>query len=136
MQINNHVLCNSCLPVLLTHFLLCNQPCHNPRCIVCSHIDIRCGIKFDKDVTLSAVKADCDSQNVVYILFCAKCPNAVYVGETSNRFRFRPNNHSIKHNFSGYPVDMHFNEQSHTMEDHRCIIIKKSCAQYGQHKIN
>ena len=34
------------------------------------------------------------------------------------------NNHSIKHNFYGYPVAMHFNEQSHTIEDLRCIIIK------------
>ena len=53
-------------------------------------------------------------------------PNAVYVGETSNRFWFRINNHKHinKRNFSGYPVDMHFNEQSHTMEDLRCITIK------------
>ena len=108
-------------------FLQCNQPCHKPRCKVCSHIDIRCSIKFDNDVTLSAAKADCDSQNMVYILFCAKCPNAVYVGETTKRFRFRLNNHkhSIKHNFSGYPVAIHFNEQSHTIEDLRCIFIKK-----------
>ena len=43
-------------------FLQCNQPCHKPRCKVSSHIDIRCSIKFDNDVTLSAAKADCDSQ--------------------------------------------------------------------------
>ena len=107
-------------------FLQCNQPCHKPRCKVCSHIDIRCSNKFDNNVTISAAKADCDSQNVAHILFCAKCPNAVYVGETSNRFRFRLSNHkhSNKHNFSGYHVAMHFNEQSHTIEDLRCIIIK------------
>ena len=100
------------------------QPCHEPRCKVCSHIDTICRIKFENDVTISATKADCDSQN--YILYCAKCPNAVYVGETFNRFRFRLSNrkHSIKHNFSGYPVAMHFNEQSHAMEDPRCITIK------------
>ena len=100
-------------------FLPCNQPCHKLRCKVCSHIDTRCSIKFNNNVTISAAKADCDSQNVVYILSCAKCPNAVYVCETSNRFRFRLNNHkhSIKRNFYGFPVAMHFNEQSHTMED-------------------
>ena len=108
-------------------FLQCNQSCHKPRCKVCSHIDIICSIKFDNDVTLSAVKADCDSQNVVNILSCAKCQNAVYVGKASNRFIFRLSNHkhSIKHNFSGFPVAMHFNEQSHTIEDLRCIVIKK-----------
>ena len=60
-------------------FFQCNQQCRKPRCKVCSHIDIRCSIKFDNDVTISAAKADCDSQNVVYSLFCANCPNAVYV---------------------------------------------------------
>ena len=53
-------------------FLQCNQQCHKPRCKVCSHIDIRCSFKFDNDFTFSAAKAYCDSQNVVYILFCAK----------------------------------------------------------------
>ena len=50
-------------------FLQCNQPCHKPRCKVCSHIDIRCSIKFDNNVTISAAKADCDSLNEVYIYF-------------------------------------------------------------------
>ena len=100
-------------------FLQRNQSCHKPQCKVCSHFDTKCSIKFDNNVTISDAKADCDSQNVVYILLCAKCPNAVYVGETSNRFRFRLYNHkhSIKHNLTGYPEAMHFNEQSHTMED-------------------
>ena len=118
-------------------FLQCNQPCHKSRCKVGSHIDIRCSIKFYNDVTLSAAKAECDSQNVVYILFCAKCPKVVNVGETSNRFRFRLNNHkhSIKHNFSGYPVAMHFNEQSHTIKDIRCIIIKNHVPNMDNRKL-
>ena len=145
-------------------FLQCNQPCHKPRCKVCSHIDTRCSIKFDNNVTFSATKADCDSQNVVYILFCAKYPNALYVGETSNRFRFQiksnkiklyfptyintnmlymmkytfrlsNHKHSIKHNFSGYPVAMHFNEQSHTVEDLRCIIIKNYVTNMDNRKL-
>ena len=103
----------------------CNQPCHKPRCKVCSHFDTRCSRKFDNNVTISVAKAACDSQNLVYILFCAKCSNAVYVGETSNCLRLRRNNHkhsikhrlprnnvlrrknhkhSIKHNSTGYPV--------------------------------
>ena len=117
--------CGEMLLLLIIYiYIQCNQPCHKPRCKVCSHIDIRCSIKFDNNATISAVKADCDSQNVVYILFCAKCPNADYVGETSNRFRFDlAITNSIKRNFSGYPVSMHFNEQSHTIKDLRCITI-------------
>ena len=47
------------------------------------YIYARCSIKFDSNITISAAKADCDAQNVVYILFCAECPNTAYVG-----FRF------------------------------------------------
>ena len=81
-------------------FLQCNQSCHKPRCKVCSHFDTRCSIKFDNNVPISAATADCHSQNVVNILLCAKCPNAVYVGETSNSFSFQlsSHNHSTKHN--------------------------------------
>ena len=59
-------------------FLQCNQPCHKPRCKVCSHLDTRCSIEFDNNVT---IYADCDSQNVVYIcvstlsIFCLCCPS-------------------------------------------------------------
>ena len=118
-------------------FLQCNQPCHKPRCKVCSHFHIRCSVKFGNNVTISAAKADCDSQNVVYILFCAKCPNAVYVGVSSNRFTFRLNNHkhSNKHNFSGYPVAIYFNEQSHTIEDLRCIIIENRLPNMDNRKL-
>ena len=75
---------------------------------------------------------------MVYILFCAKCPNAVYVGETSDRFRFQLNNHkhSIEHNFPGYPVAIHFNEQSHTIEVLRCIIIKNNVKNMDNRKLN
>ena len=118
-------------------FLQCNQPCHKPRCKVCSHIDIRCSIKFDNYVTISAAKADYDSQKVVDILFCSKCPNAVYVGETSNRFRFRLINHkhSIEHNFSGFPVAMHFNEQSHAIKYRRCFVIQNRLPNMANRKL-
>ena len=118
-------------------FFQCNQPCQKPRCKVCSHIYIRCSIKLDNNVTISLAKADCDSQNVVYILCCAECPNAVYVGETSNRFLFRHNNHKQcnKHNLSDYSVAMHFNEQSHTMEDLRCIMIKNRVPNMDNRKL-
>ena len=118
-------------------YLQCSQPYHKPRCKVLSHIDIRCSNKFYNNVTISAAKAVCDSQNVVYILFCAMCPNAVYVGETSDRFRFRLSNHkqSTEHNFSGYPVAMHFNEQSYTIQDLRCIIIENHVPNMDNRKL-
>ena len=64
--------------------------------------------------------------------------NTIYVYiYISNRIRFRTTNHkhSIKHNFSGYPVAMHFNEQSHTIEDLRCIIIKNHVPNMDNRKL-
>ena len=85
---------------------------------------------------MSAAKADCDSHNAAYILFCAKCPNLIYVGETSNHLRFRlKQKHSIKHNSPGYPVAMHFNEQSHSMEDIQCIAIKNQVPDKDNRKL-
>ena len=108
-----------------------------PRCNVCSHFDTRCSIRFDNNVTISVANTDYDSQNVVYILFCAKCPSAVYIGETSNRFRFRLNNHkhSNKHKFCCYLVAMHINEQSHTIEHLRCITIKNHVPNMDDRKL-
>ena len=77
MPINNHLIYNIYIPIPRTR----NQPCHKPQCKVYSHYDTWCGITFDNNVKISAVKCDCDSQNVVYILICAKCLNVVYVGE-------------------------------------------------------
>ena len=51
-------------------FLQCNQPCHKPRCKVCSHIDIRCSIKFENNVTISAATADCDSERGLHFILC------------------------------------------------------------------
>ena len=58
----------------------CNRPCHKPQCKVCPRFDTSCSIQFDNNVTISADKADSDSQNVVYILFSAMFPDAVHVG--------------------------------------------------------
>ena len=66
----------------------CNKPCHKRQCKICTCYDTRFSIKFGNDITNSSAKTDCDSQNVVYILFSAKCPNADYVGETSNHLGY------------------------------------------------
>ena len=54
-------------------------------------------------IYISAAKAECDSQNMVYILFCAKFPNAVNVAETSNRFRFWLSNHKPRRGYGTLP---------------------------------
>ena len=37
---------------------------------------------------------NCDSANVVYLIHCKKCPEALYIGETGGNFRYRFNNHT------------------------------------------
>ena len=133
----NQVICNSCLPVLRTHFYNVINHVTNHD-VKFAHIlipDVASNLTMMTQSLLS--KLTVTHRDMVYILFCAKCPNAVYVGDTSNRFRFRLSNHkhSIKHNFSSYPVAMHFNEQSHTIEDLRCIIIKNHVPNMDNRKL-
>ena len=43
--------------------------------------------------------------------------------------------HSIECYLSGFPIAIHFNEQSHTMEDLRCIIIKNDVPDMDSRKL-
>ena len=103
-----------------------NVPCRRPRCQICDHFDTNPIIEFQQNVKLYPVKAGCNTPNVVYILYCSQCPEAIYVGETANRFRTRFNNHkhSIRNNPPGFPVASHFNALNHSPRDLRCIIVK------------
>ena len=131
----------SCPPVLakkqppnLHRLLVCtkprpppgNTPCRRPRCQICDHFNINPSVEFQNNVTLYPVRAGCNTPNIVYILYCSKCPEAIYVGETANRFRTRFNNHkhSIRNNLPGFPVASHFNAHNHFPRDLRCIIIR------------
>ena len=67
----------------------------------------------------------CKSKNIIYIINCKRC-NKQYVGETKTELRLRFNNHlsSIRRNID-QPVAIHFNEESHTIEDVEIIGIIK-----------
>ncbi|KAJ8019512.1 hypothetical protein HOLleu_41141 [Holothuria leucospilota] len=68
----------------------------------------------------------CDSANVVYLLFCNKCSQGNYIGETKTPFRLRFNNHkqTIRSNSKAHPVAVHFNLPSHSLIDLKVCIIK------------
>ena len=106
------------------------------HCILYIHIYIYLILVYLSRTYLFVSQKPVLKHRYIYIS-CAKCPRAAYVGEPFNRFRFRLKNHkhSIKHNFSGYPVAMHFNEQSHTIEDLRCIIIKNYVTNMDNRKL-
>ena len=103
-----------------------NQPCNKPRCQLCGHIDTSPNyVDPSSGVTLIPGFFNCDSANVVYYFYCLKCPGVTYVGETSDRFRLRFNNHkhSIRHNKIGFPVAAHFNSPNHSISDLRFFIL-------------
>ena len=69
---------------------------------------------------------DCDSVNVVYILFCNKCTKGNYVGETKTKFRLRFNNHkhTILQRLTGFSVAEHFSSPGHTIHNLKLCIWK------------
>ncbi|KAJ8025868.1 hypothetical protein HOLleu_33546 [Holothuria leucospilota] len=87
-----------------------NVPCHKPRCQICEHMSLGSPICLPNlKFPIRPPNLDCDSQNVVYLLYCTMCTNGLYVGETGTKFRYRFNNHkkSIRYNTRGFPVAEH-----------------------------
>ena len=96
-----------------------NQPCGKSRCQICPHLIRDNSVHLSSGFTINPPNYDCDSRNILYCLLCSKCPNAVYIGETSTKFRTRFNNHrhTIRQNRSGFPVAEHFNGANHSLKD-------------------
>ena len=101
-----------------------NFPCGKPRCKMCVRMDTSNTIKIGDQVVRTG-HYTCDSPNVVYLMYCVKCENSHYLGETGTKFRLRFNNHisSIRHNSHGFPVAEHFNLPNHTITDIRFCIL-------------
>ena len=102
-----------------------NRNCNKPRCQVCKHLALSPTIFHGASGrTLKPGNFNCDTSNVVYLLFCNKCPHATYIGETSTKFRLRFNNHklSVRNNNPGFPVAEHFNLPEHTLSDLKCVL--------------
>ena len=57
---------------------------------------------------------------------CDKRDSGNYIGETSNRLRFRINNHrkSIRDNSMDFPVAVHFNQPDHSLNNVGCVILR------------
>ena len=68
---------------------------------------------------------NCDSANVVYLIHCQKCPEALYIGETGGIFRYRFNSHthSIRHK-KLLPLPLNFNADDHNIDDLKVCILK------------
>ncbi|KAJ8026589.1 hypothetical protein HOLleu_31468 [Holothuria leucospilota] len=78
------------------------------------------------DINLHPGPFNCNSANVIYLIFCSICPHGNYVGETKTPFRLRLNNHkqTIRKNFQLQAVSQHFNLPGHDIDNVRVCLIK------------
>ena len=60
----------------------------------------------------------CTSSDVIYCISCCKCPNLLYIGETSQLLaeRFRSHLSDIRTN-KNTEVAIHFNSNGHSIDD-------------------
>lgn len=77
----------------------------------------------------------CQSTNIIYVLFCSKCQNTQYVGETRNslRTRFYLHRSDILKN-KGTHVTEHFNSRNHSLQDMRCLPFEKVLSNSHEHR--
>ena len=102
-------------------------PCNSSKCCLCPNIDSRSSITGPNGVSFKiSGNFNCNSQNVIYAITCNICPQAVYIGETSNSIRQRMNGHrnDIKHNRKK-PVADHFNQSNHSIGNLLVAVLKQ-----------
>ena len=70
--------------------------------------------------------ADCRTNNVVYLIECAKC-SIQYIGEAENTLQVCLTGHwsDISHRRLDRPVAHHFNQLHHSLKDLTIMIIEK-----------
>ena len=103
-----------------------NVPCNKPRCQVCQHMSLGSPVCLPNlKISLRPPNLDCDSQNVVYLIYCTNCEDGLYVGETGTKFRYRFNNHkkSIRDNARGFPVAEHFGLDNHSLQNLKFVLL-------------
>ena len=98
--------------------------CQKKKCVICLEhlfpttrfVDHRTGSSFTIRDHIT-----CDTESLVYLIFCAKCPTARYIGQTKNtlRTRFYLHRSHISKN-TGTPLTLHFNQPDHSLQDMKC----------------
>ena len=100
--------------------------CNKSLCLTCKHV-VSDVTLYRKGNPLNIFgHFNCGSSGVVYLIFCAKCPDSWYFGETCNPLRTRLNGHrrSITQRDMSVPVGKHFNEAGHDLGDLRVLIVR------------
>ncbi|XP_033103820.1 uncharacterized protein LOC117106549 [Anneissia japonica] len=106
-----------------------NMPCGKARCQLCNIINTKQTFKVPgTNFIIHPPNDDCCAHNVLYLIYCTKCNNGNYVGETGTTFRSRFNNHktTIRNKDSNHTVSLHFNSLDHDINDMRFLIISSN----------
>ena len=99
--------------------------CGSDKCKTCVHmVQGDSFISNTKYNIVSPVDMDCGSNNVIYLITCAKC-GIQYVGKTSQMLRCRVNNHRnrLKQVCDLYLYN-HFNSDGHSIADLQIMPIE------------
>ena len=108
------------------------------NCVICrEHMVER--TTFDSHTTGEVFQCrqaiSCDDCNLIYLLYCSKCKQSQYVGETQNTLKTRfylHRSHILKN--TGTHVTKHFNSKNHTLQDMRCMPIEKLRTNNREHR--
>ena len=104
-------------------------PCNSTRCVMCADhlVEATTVTSHHSGKTFQLRnRLSCNSTNIIYLLYCNKCKNTQYIGETKNalKTRFYLHRSHIKKN-TGTLVTKHFNQTNHSIKNMKCIAIEQ-----------
>ena len=113
------------------------QPCQQPRCKLCPHINTNDTLTGPSGYTYHITDSfSCTSTNIIYAITCTQCPKAVYIGETMQTLRKRINGHrnDYVHN-RNKPVAEHFNLDNRDLDNLKVMVLKYSTSNNKQDRL-
>ena len=131
--------CKSLRDILMPSILPVNVDTSSPGSTKCTKGCVLCKEHLVETSTFSSDRTgelfhirhrmSCNTENVIYLLFCNKCKNSQYVGETGNtmKARFAGHRSDIRLNKENKVphVIKHFNSADHCLQDMRCLPIER-----------
>ena len=107
------------------------KKCNKPSCQTCPFVDETTCVKNATDGCLFNIRSevDCDTENVIYYLYCnkASCTSGKYIGETGRKFGIRLKEHLgyIRAKNLDQPTGAHFNQPGHSISNLKAVVLEK-----------
>ena len=129
---NPHSLRTILMPSRLPEPLSSDPPgcwkCLKKRCVLCrEHLSPTTTLMDYKTGSTFTIRQHitCETSNLIYLIYCNRCPQIRYVGETvqSLKGRFYVHRNHISKN-TGTHLTQHFHQPHHSLQDMRCFGIE------------